>query len=83
MKCYTSHALKFAIAVDLKKKISIKDIPPRYFVSIKTVERIILHIFIEESCKKPYSLPKHLLIDGLTFKRARDCKDNFLFKGDI
>lgn len=34
--CYISQALKFAIAVDLKKKLSMKDIIQRYFVSSKT-----------------------------------------------
>ncbi|MDN2640109.1 transposase family protein, partial [Enterococcus avium] len=38
--CYLSQALKFAIAVDLKKKISMKDIAQRYLVSAKTVERV-------------------------------------------
>ncbi|MGF2166746.1 transposase family protein, partial [Enterococcus avium] len=60
--CYLSQALKFAIAVDLKKKISMKDIAQRYLVSAKTVERV-LDSFFEEPRLKPNYLPKHLLID--------------------
>lgn len=74
--CYISQALKFAIAVDLKKKISMKDIAQRYFVSTKTVERV-LDSFFEEPRKKINSLPKHLLIDE--FKGTRDCEGAMCF----
>ncbi|MDZ5501221.1 transposase family protein, partial [Enterococcus cecorum] len=39
--CYISKALKFAILNDLKQKCSMTDIANRYFVSPKTVERIL------------------------------------------
>ena len=39
--CYLSNALKFAILNDLKQKCSMTDIANRYFVSPKTVERIL------------------------------------------
>lgn len=74
--CYISQALKFAIAVDLKKKISMKDIAQRYFVSTKTVERV-LDSFFEEPRKKPNYLPKHLLIDE--FKGTSDCEGAMCF----
>ena len=35
---YLSQTLKFAIATNLKKAISMKDIPQRYLVAAKTVE---------------------------------------------
>lgn len=74
--CYISQSLKFAIAMDLKKKISMKDIARRYFVSTKTVERI-LDSFFEEPRKKPNYLPKHLLIDE--FKGTSDCEGAMCF----
>lgn len=74
--CYISQALKFAIAVELKRKISMKDIAKRYFVSSKTVERV-LDSFFEEPCLKLNYLPKHLLIDE--FKGTRDCTGSMCF----
>lgn len=74
--CYISQSLKFAIAMDLKKKISMKDIARRYFVSTKTVERV-LDSFFEEPRKKPNYLPKHLLIDE--FKGTSDCEGAMWF----
>ncbi|MDT2507945.1 transposase family protein, partial [Enterococcus avium] len=74
--CYLSQALKFAIAVDLKKKISMKDIAQRYLVSAKTVERV-LDSFFEEPRLKPNYLPKHLLIDE--FKGTKDCQGAMCF----
>lgn len=62
--------------MDLKKKISMKDIAKRYFVSTKTVERV-LDSFFEEPRKKPNYLPKHLLIDE--FKGTRDCEGAMCF----
>jgi len=74
--CYISQSLKFAIAMALKKKISMKDIARRYFVSTKTVERV-LDSFFEEPRKKPNYLPKHLLIDE--FKGTSDCEGAMCF----
>ena len=74
--CYLSQALKFAIAVDLKKKISMKDIAQRYLGSAKTVERV-LDSFFEEPRLKPNYLPKHLLIDE--FKGTKDCQGAMCF----
>lgn len=74
--CYISQALKFAIAVDLKKKISMKDIAQRYFVSFKTVERV-LDSFYREYKPNPNFLPKHILIDE--FKGTRDTQGNMCF----
>lgn len=74
--CYILQALKFAIAVDLKKKVLMKDIAQRYFVSTKTVERV-LDSFFEEPRKKPNSLSKHLLIDE--FKGTSDCEGAMCF----
>ena len=53
-----------------------KDIAQRYFVSTKTVERV-LDSFFEEPRKKINSLPKHLLIDE--FKGTRDCEGAMCF----
>lgn len=74
--CYISQALKFAIAVDLKKKISMKDIAQRYSVSSKTVERV-LDTFFKEPKRNPEYLPKHLLIDE--FKGTKDCEGTMCF----
>ena len=74
--CYISQALKFAIAVDLKKKISMKDIAERYSVSSKTVERV-LETFFKEPRLNPEYLPKHLLIDE--FKGTKDCEGAMCF----
>lgn len=53
-----------------------KDIAQRYFVSTKTVERV-LDSFFEEPRKKPNYLPKHLLIDE--FKGTSDCEGAMCF----
>jgi transposase len=74
--CYLSRTLLFAIAHDLKKKISMTDIAHRYFVSIKTVERV-LETFFEERKNNFNYLPKHLMIDE--FKGTRDCEGNMCF----
>ncbi|MEO1768863.1 hypothetical protein JZO67_000802 [Enterococcus sp. 665A] len=74
--CYISQALKFAIAVDLKKKISMKDIAERYSVSSKTVERA-LDTFFKEPRRNPEYLPKNLLIDE--FKGTKDCEGAMCF----
>ncbi|WP_339360166.1 ISL3 family transposase, partial [Tetragenococcus halophilus] len=74
--CYISQALKFAIAIDLKKKISMKDIALRYGVSFKTVERV-LDTFYQGLKFNPNHLPKHLLIDE--FKGTKDCEGAMCF----
>src|SRR5699024_2896283 len=74
--CYISQPLKFAIALDLKRKISMKDIDERYFVSAKTVERI-LETFHREPRFNPHYLPRHLLIDE--FKGTKDCEGAMCF----
>src|SRR5699024_7019506 len=74
--CYISQPLKFAIALDLKRKISMKDIGERYFVSAKTVERI-LETFHREPRFNPHYLPRHLLIDE--FKGTKDCEGAMCF----
>ncbi|AOF48415.1 MULTISPECIES: ISL3 family transposase [Tetragenococcus] len=74
--CYISQALKFAIAIDLKKKLSMKDIALRYGVSFKTVERV-LDTFYQGLKFNPNHLPKHLLIDE--FKGTKDCEGAMCF----
>lgn len=74
--CYISQALKFSVAVDLKKKISMKDIAQRYFVSSKTVERV-LDSFYDEPIFNSNYLPRHLLIDE--FKGTIDCEGAMCF----
>ena len=53
-----------------------KDIVERYFVSTKTVERV-LDSFFEEARKKINYLPKHFLIDE--FKGTNDCEGTMCF----
>jgi len=74
--CYISKQLKFAIAWDLKNKISMKDIAKRYFVSTKTVERILV-LFVKERKRNFNYLPKNLMIDE--FKGTKDCEGNMCF----
>ena len=74
--CYLSQALKFAIAIDLKKKISMKDIAQRYMVSFKTVERVLDTFFKEHQVNYNF-LPNHLLIDE--FKGTQDCEGAMCF----
>jgi len=74
--CYLSQSLKFTIAVDLKKKISMKDIASRYFVSSKTIERVLNSLF-KEPCRNLNYLPNHLLIDE--FKGTSDCEGAMCF----
>ncbi len=74
--CYISQTLKFAIAVDLKKKLSMKDIAQRYFVSSKTVERVLDSIYVEFRVKLTH-LPKNILIDE--FKGTKDCEGAMCF----
>lgn len=52
-----------------------KDIAERYFVSTKTVERV-LDSFLKKHVKNNY-LPKHLLLDE--FKGPSDCEGAMCF----
>ena len=74
--CYLSNALKFAILNDLKQKCSMTDIANRYFVSPKTVERI-LKSYTYEANPYTYQLPECLLVDE--FKGTKDCHSKFCF----
>ena len=74
--CYLSNALKFAILNDLKEKCSMTDIANRYFVSPKTVERI-LKSYTYEVNPYTYQLPECLLVDE--FKGTKDCHSKFCF----
>lgn len=74
--CYLSNPLKFAILNDLKQKCSMTDIANRYFVSPKTVERI-LRSYTYVVNPYTYQLPECLLIDE--FKGTNDCHSKFCF----
>lgn len=74
--CVLSRTLKFAIAVELKHKISMKDIASRYFVSVKSVERI-LESFYSDTTPHLEHLPRHVLIDE--FKGTKDCEGAMCF----
>ena len=74
--CYLSNALKFAILNDLKEKCSMTDIANRYFVSTKTVERI-LKSYTYEVNPYTYQLPECLLVDE--FKGTNDCHSKLCF----
>ena len=74
--CYLSNALKFAILNELKEKCSMTDIANRYFVSPKTVERI-LKSYTYEVNPYTFQLPECLLIDE--FKGTKDCNTKFCF----
>nr|WP_253263240.1 helix-turn-helix domain-containing protein [Enterococcus cecorum] len=49
-RCYLSNALKFAILHDLKQKCAMTDIAKHYFVSPKSVERILKSYSYELLC---------------------------------
>lgn len=74
--CYISKKLKLAIACDLTLKISMKDIAYRYFVSTKTVERVLIMLAKRERFNPDY-LPKQLMIDE--FKGTKDCTSHMCF----
>ncbi|HBC2593791.1 TPA: ISL3 family transposase [Enterococcus faecium] len=74
--CYLSNALKFAILNDLKEKCSMIDIANRYFVSPKTVERI-LRSYTYVVNPYTYQLPECLLVDE--FKGTKDCNTKLCF----
>ena len=66
--CFISNSVKYAIALDLKNKISEKDIANRYRVSPNTVERIIDSYY---DSKKLY---KHYLPEVLSFDEFKSVK---------
>ena len=66
--CFISNSVKYAIALDLKNKISEKDIANRYRVSPNTVERII------DSYYDGQKLYKHHLPEVLSFDEFKSVK---------
>ena len=66
--CFISNQVKYAIAVELKNKISEKDIAKRYRVSPNTVERII------DSYYENKRLYKHYLPEILSFDEFKSVK---------
>ena len=66
--CFISNSVKYAIALDLKNKISEKDIANRYRVSPNTVERII------DSYYDGKKLYKHYLPEVLSFDEFKSVK---------
>ena len=66
--CFISNQVKYAIALELKNKISEKDIAKRYRVSPNTVERIIDSYY---DTKKLY---KHYLPEVLSFDEFKSVK---------
>lgn len=65
--CFISNPVKYAIALDLKNKISEKDIAKRYRVSPNTVERIIDSYYEGKKLYKNY-LPEILSFDEFKAK---------------
>lgn len=66
--CFISNSVKYAIALDLKNKISEKDIAKRYHVSPNTVEGII------DSPYEDKKLYKNHLPEGLSFDEFKSVK---------
>ena len=66
--CFISNQVKYAIALDLKNKISEKDIANRFRVSPNTVERII------DSYYDTQKLYKHYLPEVLSFDEFKSVK---------
>ena len=66
--CFISNDVKYAIALELKNKISEKDIANRYRVSPNTVERII------DSYYDGKTLYKHYLPEVLSFDEFKSVK---------
>lgn len=66
--CFISNQVKYAIALELKNKISEKDIAKRYRVSPNTVERII------DSYYEGQKLYKHYLPEVLSFDEFKSVK---------
>ncbi len=66
--CFISNQVKYAVALDLKNKISEKDIAKRYRISPNTVERII------DSYYEGKKLYKHYLPEILSFDEFKSVK---------
>ena len=66
--CFISNSVKYAIALDLKNKVSEKDIAKRFRVSPNTVERII------DSYYDGKKLYKHYLPEVLSFDEFKSVK---------
>ena len=69
--CFISNPVKYAIALDLKNKISEVDIAKRYRVSPNTVERIIDSYYDDKKLYKNY-LPKILSFDEFKSVKSAD-----------
>ena len=69
--CYISNPVKYAIALDLKNKISEKDIATRYRISPNTVERIIDSYYEGKKLYKNY-LPEILSFDEFKSVKSAD-----------
>ena len=69
--CFISNSVKYAIALDLKNKISEKDIAKRYRVSPNTVERIIDSYYDGKKLYKNY-LPEVLSFDEFKSVKSAD-----------
>lgn len=69
--CFISNQVKYAIAIELKNKISEKDIAKRYHVSPNTVERIIDSYYEGKKLYK-YYLPEILSFDEFKSVKSAD-----------
>lgn len=69
--CFISNPVKYAIALELKNKISEKDIAKRYRVSPNTVERIIDSYYEGKKIYKNY-LPEILSFDEFKSVKSAD-----------
>ena len=69
--CFISNQVKYAIALELKNKISEKDIAKRYRVSPNTVERIIDSYYEGKQLYKNY-LPEILSFDEFKSVKSAD-----------
>ena len=69
--CFISNQVKYAIALELKNKISEKDIANRYRVSPNTVERIIDSYYETKKLYKNY-LPEVLSFDEFKSVKSAD-----------
>ena len=75
--CFISNQVKYAIALELKNKISEKDIANRYRVSPNTVERIIDSYYETQKLYKNY-LPEVLSFDEFKSVKSADGAMSFL-----
>ena len=69
--CFISNQVKYAIALELKNKISEKDIANRYRVSPNTVERVIDSYYETQKLYKNY-LPEVLSFDEFKSVKSAD-----------